>query len=422
MPGTYASRLRNTINVAFEGPTTGNTFEEGEELPMPGHNNGSVIHEEGPVFQDDGYEMAGPGFNEAGGSCSDGMCYGEAGYGSGEGCGDGCGMTCGDGVCGCEPDCGCGGTCEPGCGCEPDCGCASGQCGGSGGFCRIGLGDPEATHTVCIDIPKVHELTLFAGVQGFKGPYDRDRDSGNFGFHDGLNAGFKVPWTDVGYQLGYQVVHSQLNGDKDTNISDPHTQQFATAGLFRRTRNGLQGGVVWDMLRDERWGAVDFHQLRTELSFMDRGCHEFGFAGAFHLSEYETRQAVVDDQTFTTLWQATDQYLLFYRLHGKRGGEGRFFGGFNDDGDGIIGADVLMPIHNRWSIQTGFTYLIPEADAGTEGASQEAWNIGLGLVWHWGCRGARQSYCSPYRPLFNVADNGSLIIDDRLGMEVHGGG
>ena len=64
--------------------------------------------------------------------------------------------------------------------------------------------------------------------------------------------------------------------------------------------------------------------------------------------------------------------------------------------------------------QTGFTYLIPAEHAGQEGASQEAWNISTALVWHWDCR-ARTSHSNCYRPLFNVADNGYLIIDERLG-------
>lgn len=256
---------------------------------------------------------------------------------------------------------------------------------------------------------------VFGGVQGFKGPYDQQRDSGNFGFHEGFNAGFKVPFMSMGYQIGYQAVHSQLSGDKNTDIADPHTQQFITAGVFQRAKDGIQFGVVWDMLRDERWGAVDFHQLRGELSLIDRGCHEFGIAAAVHLNQHEPFPA--DEQNPSIIYQASDQYLLFYRFHGCRGGEGRFYGGFNDDDDGILGADMLLPLQDCWSLQAGFTYLIPAEPAGQEGASQEAWNIGLALVWHWDCR-ARRCHSNCYRPLFNVADNGYLIVDERLGAPV----
>ena len=205
--------------------------------------------------------------------------------------------------------------------------------------CLMGEGDAEACHTIRIGVPKWQELMVFGGVHGFKGPYDQTRDSGNFGFHEGFNAGFKVPFSDAGYQIGYQAVHSQLHGDKDTDISDPHTQQFVTVGMFRRAKNGIQFGLAWDMLRDERFGAIDFHQLRGELSMIDRGCHEFGLAFAVHLNEHEMFPA--DEDNGSPVFQATDQYLLFYRFHGDRGGEGRVYGGFNDDEDAIIGADTL---------------------------------------------------------------------------------
>jgi hypothetical protein len=177
-------------------------------------------------------------------------------------------------------------------------------------------------------------------------------------------------------------------------------------------------GVAWDMLRDERFGAVDFHQLRGELSMIDRGCHEFGLAIAAHLNEHEV---FFDDDNGSTVFQPTDQYLLFYRFHGDRGGEGRVYGGFNDDEDAIIGSDLLIPIQDRWSLATGFTYLIAEEDAGADGASHEAWNIGISLIWHWDCR-ARKCHSNCYRPMFNVADNGYLIVDERPGAAATGNG
>jgi hypothetical protein len=173
---------------------------------------------------------------------------------------------------------------------------------------------------------------------------------------------------------------------------------------------------VWDFLRDERWGAVDFHQLRGELSLIDHGCHEWGVAVAIHLNDEEKFFFDNDEDRVSHLYQPSDQYLLFYRFHSYRGGEGRFFAGFNDDDDGIIGADMLLPLQDRWSLNAGFTYLIPDEPAGRIGAASEAWNIGLALVWHYDCR-ARKSHNNCYRPLFNVADNGSMIIDKRPGRQ-----
>jgi hypothetical protein len=421
-----ASKLWRTINVAFEGPDQLTT--EPENLPLPAQRGSQpqsrVVAPSNPAAMQEeiipspgGYGPYGPGDDTYFHDGPPGACGGECG------CTE-CGAGCGDGMCGCQPGCGCGCDGESGCACEASCGCPCGcgaespcilACGDN--VCLMGEGDAEACHTIRIGVPKWQELMILGGVHGFKGPYDQVRDSGNFGFHEGFNAGFKVPFSDLGYQIGYQAVHSQLHGDKDTGISDPHTQQFVTVGMFRRARNGIQLGIAWDMLRDERFSAIDFHQLRGELSLIDRGCHEFGLAIAAHLNEHEVFPA--DEDNGSTLFQATDQYLLFYRFHGNRGGEGRVYGGFNDDEDAIIGADLLIPIQDRWSLATGFTYLIPEEDAGEDGAAHEAWNIGISLIWHWDSR-ARKCHSNCYRPLFNVADNGYMIIDERPGAPATG--
>jgi hypothetical protein len=322
---------------------------------------------------------------------------------------DGCGGTCG-----CGDACSCGGACEPGCGCGQGrgCNCCGDGCCCGGECCNdclcIGPGDEESCHSVRIRLPKWQELTFYGGAHGFKGPYDQERDGGNFGFHEGFNSGFKIPYTYAGYQIGYQATHSQLNGDENEDIEDSHTQHFITFGLFRRVTDGLQFGTAWDVLRDQRFDAIDFHQLRSELSWMDCGRHEFGVSATVGLNKEE----VEEDDDEETNWQASDQYLLFYRVHGKRGGEGRIYGGWNDASDGILGVDMQLPVHDRWSVQTGFTYMVPDAEDGEDGASEEAWNLNLSLVWHWGCT-ARTSHTNPYRPLFNVANNGTLIVDNR---------
>jgi hypothetical protein len=370
------------MNVAMQGP---DEESEVEDLPMPEEvgqppSDPFGVDPFGKYIHGEYYETCGP-----------------------DGCGSGCG--CGDGVC--EPGCGCG----PGC----SCGCAHGQYGCDGECCNdclsIGPGDAESCHSVRVRVPRWQELNFFAGVQGFKGPYDQDRDGGNFGFHEGFNSGFKIPYTYAGYQIGYQAAQSQLNGDENTDEEESHTQHFTTFGLFRRAQDGLQFGTAWDVMRDQRFHAKDFHQLRSEISWVDCGRHEFGFSATVGLNEIELDDDDEQEEE-EIIFEASDQYVLFYRVHGKRGGEGRFYGGWNDDADGILGADMMLPVHDRWSVNTGFTYLIPDAKNGEDGASEEAWNIHLAMVWHWGCT-ARQGHANPYRPLFNVANNGYLIVDSR---------
>ena len=324
----------------------------------------------GPEFQSDGEWIGAP----------DDLPYGGPGGGD-------CGPMCGDGV-----------------GCCSTCGHDSESC-----TCYIdlapGLHDSEACEEVRIRVPKINTLIVNGGVHGFKGPFDRNRDSGNFGFQEGINMGFKVPLTHFGYQIGYQATQSQLSGDADTGIMDAFSQHFVTAGVFRRSRDGFQGGIVWDWLLDERESNDPFSQLRAEFGFVDCGCHEIGVMAAVHLND----NVFVDTQQETvTAFQAVDQYLLYYRMHGPRGGEGRVYTGLTDDVDGLVGADFFVPLTESWSLQPAFTYLIPDGS----GARDEAWNVGINLVWHWKGQ-ARACHSSPYRPLFNVADNGYMIIDHR---------
>jgi hypothetical protein len=332
-----------------------------------------------PELQPDGEWIGSP----------DGIPYGGPGY-DGE-YGPDCGPMCGD-------DVGCCATC----GREPE-------------SCHIdlapGLHDPEACEEVRFRIPRINTLMVDGGVHGFKGPYDQNRDTGNFGFQEGFNLGFKFPLTQSGYQFGYQAMQSQLSGDANAGITDSFTQHFFTTGVFHRSRDGFQGGVAWDLLLDERDTSVAFSQIRAELGFVDCGCHEVGASIAVHLRDH-TIFEVDEQQTIFTTFQSADQYLLYYRMHGCRGGEGRVNAGLTDDADGIFGADFLLPLTDSWSLQPAFTYLIPWGNGSNVDAREEAWNIGINLVWHWKGQ-ARECHSSPYRPLFNVADNGSMIIDNR---------
>lgn len=342
---------------------------------------------------------------------------------------DGYGEYVGDPSCGfAEPGCGipgdpgCGDLCEPGCGCgegcggevcysEPSFGCGHGGCGNPWHRGLGGCGDRGCIPILWI--PPINEIVMFGGVQGFKGPLDFGRDSGNFGFHEGFNIGGRmawIPWPGLGYQFGYRATHSQLHGDSTTGDNSPHTQHFITTGLFRRKPLGVQYGVVWDMLRDERQRALDFGQIRGEIGFKHHVSREWGFAFTAHANDNQLVRLDGEEPSVST-FQASDQFLLYYRFTGDHGGEARGFGGLDSDGSGILGADFRTPLNDRWSLEGGWTYLIPDGESGQNDAQSEAWNIGLQIVWHYGLR-AGGYHRRPYRPLFNVADNGSLIVVD----------
>ena len=183
---------------------------------------------------------------------------------------------------------------------------------------------------------------------------------------------------------------------------DDRSQQFVTAGLFRSVETGLQFGAVWDAVRDELDLDTTFHQVRWEVSLRSPRGRELGFWSAVSAN---------NKTILGTNFEAVNQYSFFYRRDFGRGSEGRIWAGFTDNREGIFGGEFQAPLNDRWSVQTSFNYLIPEFEFAPQGVQEEAWNIGISLVWHRGCT-ARKGCQSPYRPMFSVANNGWMIIDE----------
>lgn len=292
----------------------------------------------------------------------------------------------------------CGGGCDGSCGGSCDSCCQSGGrgfglCGGNCGGCGGCLG--------CL-LPQSWQL--LGGVQGFKGPVDRG-NNGNFGFHAGFNLGgmFKPDW-GLCYQLGGNFVESNLQGDSAAfTRTSSRDQQFYTVGLFKRSAGcGFQGGVVWDILQDDYYLNMSLQQLRGELSFVGPGLREFGFMFAAGLNDdFGSAQGIND------LWTPTDQYAFFYRRQFGCGGQFRVWAGFTGQSDGLLGGEFNVPLSNTWALASNFNYLIPDEN-GVSAISEEAWALGINLVWYPGGGAKCLGGC---RPLFNVADNASFLVD-----------
>ena len=328
------------------------------------------------------------------------MMMGEPQMALGPGHMDGCQCE----SCMCDPGCG---LVDPGCGiADPGCGVADPSCGIPDCGSCVGLPGPDYW---CIPVcfPRLKDVTFWGGVHGFRGPRDfipQGQSNSNFGFQEGVNLSGRAPFVgflfpELSYQLGYQAMQSRLSGTATS--TEDRGQQFLTAGLFRRTQAGLQFGAVFDSMTDDLDDRITLNQVRYEISLKTPRGRELGFWGAS-----STNDAVSDGVTFATI----DQYNIFYRWNFKDGYQGRMWGGVSGDGEGILGADFYAPLNDRWSVQTGFNYQIPDQNSGLEGVSQESWNLGINLVWHLG-RTARKGCRSPFRPLFPVADNGWMFVD-----------
>lgn len=259
---------------------------------------------------------------------------------------------------------------------------------------------------------------FLGGVHGFTGPANRG-EQGSFGLYEAINHGAMLPLgipTEVGWQVGARMTQSNLSGT--TFSLESRHQIFLTTGLFHRVDRGLQWGVVVDWLHEDWYFEADLMQLRGEVSWRAECDHEFGLAfasgtgTATAASEFRpipgNQGGVIDES-----WQTTDWYVGFYRLRfgDCEANTLRAFAGFTSQSDGLIGAESVMQINERWAVQSGFTFLIPAEAPGMgldAGHAQESWNLSVGLVWTPGCSTAERGY---YAPLLNVADNGSFLVD-----------
>jgi len=250
-------------------------------------------------------------------------------------------------------------------------------------------------------------------VQGFTGPANRG-GSGSFGFHEGFNWGVPI-CRCLGGQWGANWTQSNFDGNYLT--TDTRNQIFFTAGLFRRVDWGFQGGLVFDYLHDGWDYSADLAQLRGELSWLWCGCNEIGFwftAGVNDANNLVVRQPVFADNTVRFVSSpatlaVNDIYAFFFRRQFASGGQGRLFGGFTGQGQGLVGGDATLPLNPHWSLRTNFIYAAPGGNDTTTDPrfARESWNVSISLVWTPCARPAcGQNYV---RPLFNVADNGTFL-------------
>jgi len=262
------------------------------------------------------------------------------------------------------------------------------------------------------------DLSLFAGVQGFKGPPDQGLN-GNFGFHEGVNFGAPLGAFDIGYQLGFAAAQSNFSGDLTLTafspaqtLTDRHGdrhQYFFTGGLFHRALcGGAQWGVVFDWMREMYYDEADLKQIRSETSLVfPGGWDEIGYFGAYNVGSDRLR--LQDRLRNEILLAPTDMFVGFYRRHFETGGEGRLWAGVSGRGNALLGADLRVPLGGSWALENSINFLVPNHGRGADGLREEAWGLNIRLVWYPGRRAACVQN-SGFRPLLSVADNSTFLV------------
>lgn len=290
------------------------------------------------------------------------------------------------------------------------------SCGPGGCYPRpFGANWGRGCVELCFPFPCIvpENLQLMFGGQAFTGPLNRGGES-SFGFHEGFNLSLPV-WCGICAQGGAMFTQSNREGSVLTD--DQRNQTFVTLGLFRRVDWGLQGGIAIDYLHDEWDYEVDLSQIRGEISWQFCCNHEVGFwfSASSETDNVTLREGIITNAQIDFVdadrtIEVNDLYAFFYRRQLCCGGEGRVFAGFTGSNQGLLGANLSMPINGCWSYQTNFLYIMPEDTVPVNDVVpdylEESWNLSFNIVWTPFSRsGCGTNYC---RPLFGVADNSTF--------------
>ncbi|MGA0040084.1 MAG: DUF6666 family protein [Pirellulales bacterium] len=266
------------------------------------------------------------------------------------------------------------------------------------------------------------DMNVSIGTTGFQNGPDIGL-LGDFGTSESINWAMPL-WNafGIGWQVGVRGVQTNFNStsiyveNQKLLQNSARNQVFLTTGLFTRAfeGHGLQGGLAYDYLRDNWYDDVDVAQLRGEISYVF-GAWEAGFWGTGNVKD---ANGIFGRRNRTSITaDSVDIYAGFYRLYFGDANELKIWGGSTGTSDGIIGSYLRAPMNRSLALEGTFTYVMPgpskTVPLDATGNSyvtytDAAWNVAVNVVFYPACR-SRRGLASPYRPLFEVADNGNLI-------------
>lgn len=246
-------------------------------------------------------------------------------------------------------------------------------------------------------------------------------DDSSYGFNFDFNSGIPLCHLTCGLlsaQFGARWVHSNFDGKPISK--DGRRQVFVTTGLYRRVDYGLQVGVVTDFLQDDWYVTTKVNQVRGDIAWVYPSGKMFGFKFAtgtrsdgneksWQHVPYHKPGAPVIDITYTNNTRTLEYYRFYYQYLAPCGGTAEYFAGWSEQNQAIFGADWDVPLKDFVAIKTGFTYFGPgrdTVDIDIGGDGHDSWNIYTGCVYR--PRG-RSWYRCYDKPLFNVADNGTMV-------------
>lgn len=277
----------------------------------------------------------------------------------------------------------------------------------------------------CQDCPRFGFLA-FSGVDTFRSIVDGDFQS-NFGSVTGANAAAPLPGLEalgLGWQFGASYGLYDFSGRSSSSAHPSAAQQqiFITTGLFHRGNNGqrLSYGMVYDWMVNHNYGFMAASPTLGQW----RGQAEWAFSGRNSLGLWATvRDRGYDrgtNQNPLTL-RPLSQLEIFWHHKYVQGADSWFYlglptakklGGLGTLGSLIMGGSAQVPISRQLAIYANAMYMWPSASPGPTAATQDAYNVSVGLAWYPG-RNARTRTINggcwlPYLPL---ANNSNFLVD-----------
>ena len=257
-------------------------------------------------------------------------------------------------------------------------------------------------------------LTVGFGGSSFGSPlglaYGGD-NGGAFGFNETLNwASPSTSMMPISLQAGVRAVQAFPSGYYDTWKSswrrDTREQYFGTIGVFRRNIGctPFNFGVAYDMMSDKYYAEYNLEQLRAELSYGGLYGVEFGYRGAYSLRGDSI--SIAGQTRFGV--RTVDYHTLFLKKYFANGGEGSLAGGATEYGDFMVRAEYNIPLSNEWGLKNSLSYVVPKGGHNPSSPMRESWDVSLQLVYQ-PRGGVLAGFCNPFRALFDVADNGTML-------------
>lgn len=260
------------------------------------------------------------------------------------------------------------------------------------------------------------DMSLFVGGTGFGGRTGALEEK-SFGFYEGLNwSSCLSPRFGIGAQFGFRAVQRSIDfeGPDYEGVqwnSTTKGQIFLTMGLFKRAQSlPFQYGFVYDWMNDYKFksdedgfDSISLGQLRVEFSYAGSLGFTYGFRGAFGAQSSEP----FGDSTLEV--KATTHYLGFIEKRFAYGSILEFKAGGTREGNAILGVSFDQPIRDKFSIRSEFTYMLPKDDTSPLAINdRDGWEAMITFTFH-PHGGAFQKACRPFRAMFDVASNGTLL-------------